>query len=281
MDTGCISDLGISKTIEASSRGPTMDKVKIVDTNAENISEFAICTYKNPKQEGYQRKMEWLKKRYSEGLRFKILYSEKEGTIGTIEYIPGENTWRAVDADGYMVIHCLFIVPREYKGKGYGSLMLEECIKDARKEKMNGVVAVTRKGTWMAGKELFLKHGFEVVGKAPPDFELVVKKFRKNAPSPRFVGDWDKRLKKYGKGLTIIKSDQCPAVAKPLEEIMETARDEYGTKAKVIDVKDAGQARMAPSAYGGVFCIIYNGKLLVDHAISKTRFRNLMNKALD
>ena len=156
-----------------------MKELEIIDTDAENIADYPICTYKEAKQEGYQRKMAWLKKRYTQGLRFKLLQSDEDGTIGTIEYVPGEYNWRAVEAEGYMVIHCIFLVPRKYKGKGYGSLMLQECLKDARMEKMLGAAVVTRKGTWMAGKELFLKHDFEVVDEAPPDFHLLVKRYKK------------------------------------------------------------------------------------------------------
>ncbi|MDY6796301.1 MAG: GNAT family N-acetyltransferase [Actinomycetota bacterium] len=254
--------------------------MELIDTNAENISEYAICTYKNPRLEGYQRKMAWLKERYPEGLRFRIMHDRDNGTVGTIEYIPGDETWRAVEAAGYMVVHCLFIIPKEYKGKGHGSMMLEECMKDAGEEGMYGVAAVTRKGTWMAGKELFCKSGFEVVDKAPPDFELVVRKFKQKSPSPSFTDDWEKRLERYGSGLTILRSDQCPAVAKPLKEIILAARDDYGMEPRVIEVTDAGESRQAPSAYGAVFSLVYDGRLLVDHAISVTRFRNLMNKAL-
>ena len=254
-------------------------EIEIIDTNPDNVSEYGFCGYKSIKQEGYKRKIHWLEKRFSEGMRFKVLHSAKEGSVGAIEYIPGKYTWRAVDADGYMVIHCIFIIPKKLKARGYGSLLVEECLKDAKKKKMHGVAVVTRKGTWMAGKDLFLKNEFEVVDEAPPDFELVVKKFKKNAPSPKFTGDWGKRLSKYGQGLTIIRSDQCPYVAKSVKEIGETAQKEYGIKPRVIELQNSKQAQNAPSAFA-VFSIIHDGKLLADHPISNTRFRNIMNKEL-
>ena len=96
-----------------------MGKIEIIDTNAENICEYSFCGYKNIKQEGYKRKIDWLKKRFSEGMKFKVLHSPKEGSVGFIEYIPGKYTWRAVEANGYMVIHCVLILYLKYKGKGY------------------------------------------------------------------------------------------------------------------------------------------------------------------
>ena len=82
-----------------------------------------------------------------------------------------------------------------YKGKGYASLLLAECLKDAKTVNTQGVAVVTRKGAFMLGKDLFVKHGFEVVDTAPPDFKLLVKKFYKKAPTPKFNGDLGKKTK--------------------------------------------------------------------------------------
>lgn len=254
-------------------------EIGIIDTNAGNICDYSLCGYKNIKQEGYKRKTDWLKRRFKEGMKVKVLHSPQDGSVGMIEYVPGEHTWRAVDAEGYMLIHCIFIMPKKLKGKSYGSLMVDECLKDARRQKMHGVAVVTRKGTWMAGNELFLKSGFEVVDMAPPDFELLVKKFKKSAPSPRFESDWDKRLRKYDKGLTIIRSDQCPYTAKAVREICETAERTYGMRPRVIELKSSKEAQRAPSPFG-VFSLILDGRLLADHPISNTRFVNIMEKEL-
>lgn len=253
-----------------------MNKIEIIDTNADNICDFGFCGYKNIKQEGYKRKIDWLKQRFSEGIKIKVLYSPKDGFAGFIEYIPGKYTWRAVEADGYMVIHCIMIWKKIYKERGYGSLLLEECFKDAKKEKMFGVALVTRKGTWMVGKDLFLKNGFKVVDKTPPDFELVVKKFL-DAPSPKLKGDWEKKLSQYSEGLTIIRSDQCPYVAKSVNEISETAQKKYGIKPKIVELINCTEAQNALSPYA-IYSIVYNGKLLADHPISNKRFMNIMDK---
>ena len=254
--------------------------VEMIDTNLHNILEYGICSYKNIKHEGLRRKIEWLKDRFSEGMKIKTLYSDKDGTQGMIEYIPGEYSWRPVEASGYMFIHCIFVgFKRAYKGKGYGSLLVDACLKDARKENMHGVAVVTREGTWMAGKKIFVKKGFEVVDIAPPDFELLVKKFNKNAPTPKFKGDWKKKLSQYSKGLTIFRSDQCPPLAKWITEISETAEKVYGIKPKIIELKSCEDAQNSPCAFG-TFCIVYNGKVVAETPISNKRFTNIMNKEL-
>jgi len=256
-----------------------MSELKIIDINLNNVRGFGLCGYKNVKQEGYRRKVEWLKKRFKEGMKVKILDSPQDGSVGMIEYVPGEYAWRPVEASGYMFIHCLFVVFKKYKQKGYGSLMLKECLKDAKRQKMLGAAVVTRKGTWMAGKELFLKLGFEVVDKAPPDFELLAKKSKKSAPSPRFKGDWKDRLRRYGKGITIISSDQCPYNAKFVREIAETAQKTYGIKPRVIELKSSKEAQNSPSPFG-ISALVLDGRLVADHPISNRRFVNIMEKEL-
>ncbi len=255
-----------------------MEGIEIIDTNADNILEYGVCGYKDVRRAGYPEKIEWLKDRFQEGLRIKTLYSDKDGTQGMIEYIPGEYCWRPVEASGYMFIHCIFVgFKRAYKRKGYGSLILDECSKDAKKENMYGVAVVTRKGAFMASKELFLKHGFKVVDTAPPDFQLLMKEFTRNAPPPRFKGDWERRLSQYAKGLTIIRADQCPYSVRNVKEMNETAEKAYGIKPSIIDLKNCEEAQNSPCAFG-TFCIVYDGKVIAYHPISNTRFSNIMNQ---
>jgi GNAT superfamily N-acetyltransferase len=258
-----------------------MAEIKIIDTHADNILEFGVCGYKNIKRPGYPEKIKWLKDRFLEGLKIKTLFSDKDGTQGMIEYIPGKYCWRPVEADGYMFIHCIFLgFKRDYKGKGYGSLLVDECLKETKDENMYGVAVVTRKGSFMAGKELFLKKGFEVVDKAPPDFELLVRKINKNAPTPKFKGDWAKRRSQYNKGLTVIRAAQCPYTVKNVNEIIETAEKEYGLKPDLIELKNYEEAQNSPCAFG-TFCILYDGKVVAEHPISNKRFTNIMNKILN
>jgi N-acetylglutamate synthase-like GNAT family acetyltransferase len=258
-----------------------MSQAEIRDMNEQNIFDYGFCGSKSIEHEGCRRKAEWFKKRLTEGMRYKVLYSKDKGTIGLIEYIPGKFAWRAIEADEYMVIHCLCIFYKPFRDKGYASEMIGECLEDAKKEKLLGAAVVTRKGAWMVGKEIFLKKGFEVVDKAPPDFELLVKKFKTDAPAPdpKFKGNYEKILKKYGKGLTILWSDQCPFIAKAVKEIRESIEDTYGIEAKIIQLKNHRDAQNAPSPYA-IFSLIYNGQLHAFHPISSKRFSNIMDKQL-
>jgi len=111
-----------------------MPDVTIIDVTENTIDKYPPVCFLNPKNEGYQIKREWLQGRFSEGLKIKLLYLETEKKpVGFIEYVPGEYAWRVVDAAGYMFIHCIWISPNKYKEQGYGSRLVEECIRDAEK----------------------------------------------------------------------------------------------------------------------------------------------------
>ncbi|AKB34008.1 GCN5-related N-acetyltransferase [Methanosarcina siciliae HI350] len=255
-----------------------MTDMEIMDLTPENIAEYGVCGYKELKKHlELRRKIDWFKEYYPKGLRIKVIISEEGGYQGMLEYIPGKYAHRPVDAEGYMFIHCIFVgFKNEFKGKGYASSLIEECIKDAKEANMQGVAVVTRNGPFMARKDIFLKKGFIPVDEAKPDFELMVLKFNPKAPDPKFK-TISANTEKYGEGLTIIRSAQCPYSVKNVDAILETARNKLKIKANLIDLKDSEEAQQTPCAFG-TFCIIYNGKVISHHPISNTRFENIMKK---
>lgn len=206
--------------------------------------------------------------------------SKKGGYQGMLEYIPGEYAHRPVEAQGYLFIHCIFVgFRKEFKGQGMASQLLEECIQEAQDKDMLGVAVVTRKGPFMVGNDIFLNNGFQIVDSAKPDFDLLVKKFDEESPNPRFREDMNESLKEYSEGLTILRSVQCPYTEKNVNAIMESAENKFQLKTNLIDLNDAGAVQNSPCAFGS-FCLIYEGKILSYHPISKTRFENIMKKEL-
>ena len=251
------------------------NQTSIITLNPKNYTQYGCPCFLNPKHEGHLKKLDWLQERFSEGLTIKHLFIEGEKKpIGFIEYVPGEYAWRAASAHGYLFIHCIWINPNKYKEKGNGSLLVKECINDASKEGRYGVAVVTSSGPHMAGKELFLKNGFEISEECDR-FELLAIKLKKG-PLPTF-NDWEAPLKNY-QGLNIIYSNQCPWVARSIKELAEIARNN-GLELKITELETAKQAQNAPSIYS-VFNLVYDGKLLADHYISNRRFLNILKKDL-
>lgn len=88
----------------------------------ENIDKEHICCAMSGKQS--ITKKEWLKQRFDEGL---VFYRSEERGKCFIEYIPAENAWVPIIAEGYLYINCLWIAG-SMKGHGYSNDLLNECI---------------------------------------------------------------------------------------------------------------------------------------------------------
>ncbi|MBP7497261.1 MAG: GNAT family N-acetyltransferase [Bacteroidales bacterium] len=251
-----------------------MNDIQIIDLTPENIADYGVCGYKDvAKHEELRNKIKWFKEYYKKGLTIKALISAKAGYQGMIEYIPGEYAHRPVDAKDYMFIHCIFVgFRKEFKGRGYGSLMIDECIKDAKSKGFKGVAVVTRKGSFMADKSIFIKKGFLITDTAKPDFELLALQFDKNAKMPKFRQN---NTGKYSSGLTVMRSPQCPYSVKNVNSIIDTANKKLNIEAKLVELKDACSVQDSPCAFG-TFCIIFNGEVISYHPISNTRFENIM-----
>lgn len=258
-----------------------MKATQILDLTPENIAEYGVCGYKDVKKhKALRNKIEWFNAYYPRGLRIKALYLENGGYQGMLEYIPGKYAHRPVNADGFMFIHCIWVgFKSEFKGKGYASILLDACIKDAKQQKMMGVAVVTRKGSFMADDGVFLKKGFEIVDHAEPDFNLLALKFGPKSTTPAFNSDVLNNLDDYKDGLTILRSPQCPFTEKNVSTILETAENKFHLKPRLVDLNDSESVQKAPCAFG-TFCIIYNGKVVSYHPISNTRFENIMNKVV-
>jgi len=256
-----------------------MDGASIVCLTPETISDFGVCGYKNAaKHAELRKKIEWYRRYYPLGARILALVHEDGGYQGMIEYIPGTYVHRPVSAGTYMAIHCVFVgFNKEYKGRGYGSRLVAACIDDARENGLDGVVAVARKGSFMAGSDIFRKMGFTSMGKAEPDFELLALKFRTGAPDPSFLPSVSESPSGYGNGLVILRSPQCPYTEKNVSAIVESARSVFDMDATVVDLDGHVGAQKSPCPFGA-FCIMLDGEKLSHHPISKARFENIMKK---
>lgn len=254
---------------------------RIIDINENNIREYGLFCKKSQKKEiGYQNKVKWIKERFKEGLKYKLLLvkeGEKETSRGFIEYIPGEYNWRGIQADQWMVIHCIWVVGR-HKKKGYASKLLEECNKDAKEANMNGVVAMTaEKGGWLPNMKIFVKNGFEKVDELDPYYGLYAKTFSVNAPKPQFYPLSKNKLKEYGEDLTLLYTRQCPYLPILVNDLEELT-SEKSINFQAILLEDAKEAQRNGIHPYGTFCIICNGEVLPYKPGIKKEIINLFNK---
>jgi L-amino acid N-acyltransferase YncA len=238
-----------------------------------NVDRYGFFCYKSkPKAYGFRHKRDWLAGSMAEGLRLKIIYEDAR-SAGFVEYAPGEASWRVVQATGYMVIHCMWVVGSN-KGKGYGERLLDQVTDEAKHQGMFGLAVVSSSSTWLAKKGFFTHHGFRVIDKAPPFFELLVKHFGQGE-QPAFPKDWDRRLKQLPQGLVVVHSGQCPYHAMFVSSL-EKAASQMGVPFQAMELKTSREARqLSPSAYG-VFGVVYNGRLLSYRPIGGKTLRQML-----
>ena len=250
-----------------------MEDLRIIDVTAENAEKEGLFCMKNPSNPGFRAKLGWLGQRIEEGLRLKVL-KDGEERAGFIEYLPAEKAWRPVHAPGYMFIHCLWVYPKKFHGRGYAARLVRECIEDARASGMEGVAVTVSEGSWMAGPSVFEKNGF-LVTEEKDRFQLMANRFGESE-LPAFR-EWEKEAEKYP-GLHLVLAHQCPLFLRSVEEMIKTA-EMFGRKLEINVLETAAEAQRAPSGYG-TYTLIYKGRVLADHYVSHTHFRNILTREL-
>jgi L-amino acid N-acyltransferase YncA len=249
-------------------------EVTLEKVGPDNLADCGIGCLTSIRNRGYQPKVDWLRARFAEGLRFLLFRDEKGKPLGFLEYVPGEYAWRPVDATEWLFVHCLWVYTRGQKVGGLGGRLIRACVEEARQTGARGVAAMVSDGTWMAGKQVFLKNGF-VEAAAVDRFQLIIHRLREGrAPRFRDIGG---NLEKY-RGLHVVYSTQCPMLPKSVNDLSEMAA-EHGLKLNVTALESAREAQNAPSYYG-VFSLVWNGRLLSDHYVSKGRFKNILRKEI-
>lgn len=116
--------------------------MKIISIDKNNIKQEHICCAIGNDKASQSRaltKKNWMKERFSDGLVFKRLDDRGKAFI---EYMPIEKAWKPILGKNYMVINCLW-VSGKFKGKGISNELLNECINDAKKQKMDGIAVVS------------------------------------------------------------------------------------------------------------------------------------------
>jgi hypothetical protein len=248
--------------------------VRLEIVGPDNLADCGIGCVMDRAHPGFQPKVDWLRRRFDDGLRFLLCRDRGGKPLAFLEYVPGEHAWRPIDAAGWLFVHCLWVYPRGRKYPGLGTRLIRACLDEARRADATGVAAMVSDGPWMAGRQVFLRNGFEVLATADR-FELVAHR-RRDGPDPSFR-DVAGNLAKY-RGLHIVYAPQCPYLPKSAADLADVAA-EHGLELNVTVLDTVRKAQRAPSLYG-VFSLIWNGRLLADHYISATRFRNIIRKEI-
>ena len=240
-----------------------MDYIRITK---ENIDKEHICCAMSGKQS--LAKKEWLKQRFNEGL---VFYRSEERGKCFIEYIPAENAWVPIDADGWIYINCLWVAG-SLKGHGHSGNLLSECIRDAKEQGRKGICILSaegRKREFLADPKFLSYKGFEVTDISDCGINLMALPFEENAELPKFK-ECAKHPAVDEDGFVLYYTDQCPFTYYWVPRVRQTA-EEHNIPFKTIHITDKETAQRTPAPVT-TYALFRDGKFLTQGIQSDKKF---------
>ena len=248
-----------------------MEYVRVTKDNL--AKEHICCAISNNNDVQVASKKVWLEARFDDGLVF--LKSAERGKC-FIEYIPAENAWNPIEADGYTYIDCLW-VSGSFKGHGYSNDLLGECVKDSKEKGRIGlcILAAAKKKPFLADPKYLKYKGFCVADEADNGIQLWYLPFDPTTNAPRFK-ECAKHPHIDEPGYVLYYTDQCPFNAKYVPIVEATAK-EHGVPFKAIHITDKESAQNAPTPIT-TYAIFCDGEYVTNEQMNDTKFLKLIGK---
>lgn len=248
-----------------------MEYIQVTKENIED--EHICCALSNNKDVQVSSKKDWMKRCFNDGLVF--LKSTERGKC-FIEYIPAENAWIPIIADGYMYIDC-FWVSGSFKGHGYSNELLNLCIEDSKSKGKVGlcILSSKKKRPFLSDPKHLIYKGFKVADESdiginlmylPFDKDTLVPKFKESAKHPHIEED----------GYVLYYTNQCPFNGKYVPIVEKTAKDN-NIPFKSIHIETKEQAQEAPSPCTS-YALFYNGNWITNEQLNDKKFLKMVLK---
>lgn len=244
-----------------------------INLTQENLAEEHLCCIirsKKPHQ-GIEAKKQWLSERLKEGHVFRKL--NVKGTV-FIEYAPLETAWVPILGNNYYYVYCLW-VSGTFRGKGYGKLLMEYCLADAKAKGKSGIcmLGAKKQKSWLSDQSFAKKFGFEVVDQTDHGYELLafsfdetVPKFSQNAKSEKIAN----------KELTIYYDMQCPYICQNIESIRQYC-EENDVPVSFLQVDTLQKAKELPCAFNN-WCVFYDGNFETVNLLDIASLKRILKK---
>ncbi len=230
----------------------------------DNIDHEHICCAMSGKQS--VMKKEWMKRQFDDGL---VFYRSCERGKCFIEYIPAENAWVPIEADGYIYIDCLW-VSGSMKGHGYSNDLLAECERDARAQGRKGLCILSsdgRKKEFLSDPKYLAHKGFRLADSSDCGITLLYLPFDDSAEPPKFK-ECARHPQVNEDGFLLYYTDQCPFTYYWVPKVADAAK-EHGIPLKIIRINDKQTAQNTPSPVT-TYALFRDGNF-VTHAIQSDK----------
>ena len=238
--------------------------MKYIKITKDNIDKEHICCAMSGKQSLVKK--EWMKKRFDEGL---VFYRSEERGKCFIEYIPAENAWIPIEADGYIYINCLWIAGA-MKGHGYSNDLLNECIRDAKAQGKNGICILSsegRKREFLSDPKYMTYKGFTTADTSECGINLMYLPLKPDAVPPKFK-ECAKHPEIAENGFVLYYTDQCPFTFYWVPKVQEAAK-EHKIELSVIHITSKEDAQNAPAPV--TTYALFKDSKFVTHAIQSDK----------
>ena len=246
-----------------------MEYIRVTKENLEK--EHICCAISNNNDIQVKSKKAWLNDRFDEGLVF--LKSTERGKC-FIEYIPAENAWVPIEAEGFMYIDCLW-VSGSLKGHGYSSDLLDACISDSREQGKQGlcILSSAKKKPFLADPKYLKYKGFAVCDEADNGIQLWYLPLSDNVSKPRFR-ECARHPHIEEKGYVLYYTHQCPFNAKYVPLLEQTA-EAAGVPFHAVLIGSRKQAQNAPSPVTN-YALFHDGVYLTNEQMNEKKFLKLI-----
>ena len=248
-----------------------MEYIRVTEENIEK--EHICCAISNNNDIQVSSKKDWLRSQFENGLVF--LKSVERGKC-FIEYIPAEYCWNPINADGYMYIDCLW-VSGSFKGHGYSSDLLQQCIDDSRQKGRKGlcILASARKKPFLADPKFLMHKGFSVCDEADNGIQLWYLPFNENEDKPKFK-ECARHPHIDEKGYVLYYTHQCPFNAKYVPVLEEIAK-ERNIDFRAIRLETMKEAQNAPTPIT-TYSLFKDGEYVTNEQMNDKRFLKMLEK---
>ena len=247
-----------------------MEYIRVTKDNLEK--EHICCAISNNKDAQVSSKKAWLADRFDEGL---VFYKSVERGKCFIEYIPAENAWVPINADGYMYIDCLW-VSGSFKGHGYSTELLDACVEDSKEKGKAGlcILAAAKKKPFLADPKFLKYKGFTVCDEADNGIQLWYLPFGNEAERPGFR-ECAKHPHIEEKGYVLYYTSQCPFNAKYVPVLEQTAK-ENDIAFHAIHIESREEAQTAPTPITN-YALFHDGEYITNEQMNDKKFLKLVN----
>lgn len=245
----------------------------LIDIAPDSLEREDLCCIirKKPGHPGIESKKRWLADRLREGHVLRKVAGE---ACAFIEYAPLEKAWVPVEGDGFLYIYCLW-VQGEAKGRGFGRLLMESCLADARAQGRSGVcmLGAQKQKAWLSDQRFAEKFGFVPVDTTQDGYTLLALSF--DGSVPHFAPSV--KAGSSEQGVTVYYDDQCPFLAQRIEKLRAYCA-QNGIAANFIHVDTLERAKTLPCVFND-HAVTIDGRLATVNQIDGAGLERLLRDA--